>query len=296
MKNISTQSALLGVLVLTSSIVGGCSPTMEKEVQKNWRTLMTPLLSVNFSSSDHISTQADLFAAYGLIPSDDAINYYGLEATMDVYGFNLEHGQQTGGFIWIYNTDEASVVNKVIAGWNVEPESYNDSQTHFSTWFIEGSNVCPDMRCPGFESVSSSEIVPGMVISPVSTTSGEKQYITIRVSKDQHSGDWQIYYGFNGDAKLTGYYPRSLFTSLSNKPVTIMFGGYALRKEHKPSPPMGSGNAPFKNAASLSSIKFFDASGNAHPIDSRLGFISNCYSISVIENDGFFYGGPGNIC
>uniref|UniRef100_A0A0E0HXD4 Neprosin PEP catalytic domain-containing protein n=1 Tax=Oryza nivara TaxID=4536 RepID=A0A0E0HXD4_ORYNI len=272
---------------------------MEEEVQKNWRTLMAPLLHVNFSSSDHISTQADpvyYFAAYGSIPSDDAIKYYGLEATMDIYGFNLEHGQQTGGFIWIYNTDEASAVNKVIAGWNVEPESYNDSQTHFSTWFIEGSNVCPDMRCPGFESVFSSEIIPGMVISPVSTTSGKKQYITVRVSKDQNSGDWQIYYGFNGDAKLTGHYPRSLFTSLSDKPVTILFGGYALRKDQKPSPPMGSGNAPFKNAASFSSIKFFDAGGNAHPIDFRLGFISNCYTISVIENDGFFYGGPGNIC
>lgn len=58
-------------------------------------------------------------AVYGWGPSDNAITYYGVEATMDVYGFNLEHGQQTGGFISIYNKDEASAINNVIAGWNV---------------------------------------------------------------------------------------------------------------------------------------------------------------------------------
>uniref|UniRef100_A0A0E0BT35 Neprosin PEP catalytic domain-containing protein n=1 Tax=Oryza glumipatula TaxID=40148 RepID=A0A0E0BT35_9ORYZ len=258
MEKFFTQSALLCVLFLASSTVGGCFPLMEEEVQKNWQTLMAPILDVNLSSSGHESNQAGTLylAVYGSGPSDNAITYYGVEATMDVYGFNLEHGQQTGGFISIYNKDEASAINNVIAGWNIEPESYNDSQTHFSTWFTQGSNACPDMRCPGFESVFSSEIVPGMVINPVSTTSSDKQYITVRVSKDPNSGDWQVYYGFNGEARLTGYYPRSLFTSLSYKPVTIMFGGYAFKKEHKlPSPPMGSGNAPIKNAASFSSVK-----------------------------------------
>uniref|UniRef100_A0A0E0LHI9 Neprosin PEP catalytic domain-containing protein n=1 Tax=Oryza punctata TaxID=4537 RepID=A0A0E0LHI9_ORYPU len=223
---------------------------------------MAPILHVNLSSSNYESTQAGTkyFSAHGWRHSDDAIEYYGLEATMDVYGFNLKHGQQTGGFIWIYSTDEESATNEVIAGWNVEPESYNDTQTHFSTWFIEGpvSNACPDMRCPGFESMYSSEIVPGMVVNSVSSTSSGKQYITVRVSKDQNTGDWQIYYGFNEDAKLIGYYPISLFTSLSYKPVTIMFGGFAFKNEHEPSPPMSSGNAPLKNAASFSSLKFFE--------------------------------------
>lgn len=76
-----------------------------------------------------------------------------------------------------------------------------------------------------------------------------------------------------------------------------MFGGYAFKKEHKlPSPPMGSGNAPIKNAASFSSVKFFDAGGNSHQINSALGYISNCYRVSDFEHDGFFYGGPGNFC
>ncbi|KAF0918268.1 hypothetical protein E2562_023350 [Oryza meyeriana var. granulata] len=34
---------------------------------------------------------------HGWDPTDDANEYYGLEATMDVYGFNLEDGQQTDG-------------------------------------------------------------------------------------------------------------------------------------------------------------------------------------------------------
>lgn len=59
-------------------------------------------------------------AVHGWIPPDDgSTEYYGLEATMDVYGFNLEHGQQTGGFIWIYNSDETPAANVIHAGWNV---------------------------------------------------------------------------------------------------------------------------------------------------------------------------------
>ncbi|KAF2910134.1 hypothetical protein DAI22_11g078300 [Oryza sativa Japonica Group] len=259
MEKVFSGYALFFVLFLTGSTIGGCFPTVEE------------------------------LAVHGWIPPDDgATEYYVLEATMDVYGFNLEHGQQTGAA-------------------NVDPESYNDSQTHFTTsWFVsffinntveESKKGCLDMRCPGFQRTGGSHpFVPGQVINPVSSTSRRKQYITVRVSKDQNSGDWEIYFGFDGKAKIIGYYPRSLFTSLSNKPVNIVFGGFAFWKEHKPSPPMGSGIAPPKNAASFSNLKFFDAAGNAHPIDHDLAHVSDCYPVTDVRDGVFSYGGPGNVC
>lgn len=116
---------------------------------------MAPILHANLSKSSHesnqssakyVSAQPNVFfflssnsercicrhdydfhdqirwqlAVHGWIPPDDgSTEYYGLEATMDVYGFNLEHGQQTGGFIWIYNSDETPAANVIHAGWNV---------------------------------------------------------------------------------------------------------------------------------------------------------------------------------
>ncbi|BAT13262.1 Os11g0222680 [Oryza sativa Japonica Group] len=155
MEKVFSGYALFFVLFLTGSTIGGCFPTVEE------------------------------LAVHGWIPPDDgATEYYGLEATMDVYGFNLEHGQQTGGFIWIYNSDETPAANVIHAGWNVDPESYNDSQTHFTTsWFVEESKKgCLDMRCPGFQRTGGSHpFVPG---------------------QDQNSGDWEIYFGFDGKAKL----------------------------------------------------------------------------------------------
>uniref|UniRef100_A0A0E0MDZ3 Neprosin PEP catalytic domain-containing protein n=1 Tax=Oryza punctata TaxID=4537 RepID=A0A0E0MDZ3_ORYPU len=51
------------------------------------------------------------------------------------------------------NSDETPAANVILAGWNVYPESYNDSQTHFTTsWFVEESSKgCLDMHCPGFQ-------------------------------------------------------------------------------------------------------------------------------------------------
>uniref|UniRef100_A0A0D9UW23 Neprosin PEP catalytic domain-containing protein n=1 Tax=Leersia perrieri TaxID=77586 RepID=A0A0D9UW23_9ORYZ len=296
----SLRNVLFLVLFLTSSTAGGCFPTVEKELRKNWGKLMAPTLHVNLSSLNYESTQSarTYNAVYGWSPENGATEFYGLEATMDVYGFNLEHGQETGGFIWIRNKDETQGSNYIGAGWNVYPEGYNDSHTHFTTfWFVDPSKGCLDMNCPGFQSTGGSHpVVPGQMINPVSSPSHNKQYITIRISKDQNTGDWKIYYGFNGEAKIIGFYPRHLFTSLSYKPVSIIFGGVASHKEHQPSPPMGSGIAPPKDAASFSNLKFFDADGHAYPIDRELPDISWCYPITDIASYKFFYGGPGNVC
>lgn len=59
---------------------------------------------------------------------------------------------------------------------------------------------------------------------------------------------------------------------------------------------MGSGIARPKNAASFSNLKFFDAAGNAHPIDHDLAHVSDCYPVTDVRDGMFSYGGPGNVC
>nr|XP_020177504.1 uncharacterized protein LOC109763019 [Aegilops tauschii subsp. strangulata] len=72
---------------------------------------------------------------------------------MDVYGFNLNHGQMTGGAIWIQNLKKDS---------------------HRSTG-------CVNLDCPGFQLVKGSPISPGDIITLVSGINGKRHSITIKV-------------------------------------------------------------------------------------------------------------------
>ncbi|KAM0875631.1 hypothetical protein ACQ4PT_036675 [Festuca glaucescens] len=241
------------------------------------------------------------FAIHSWNPSLDGKHYCGLEATVDVYGYNLEPQQQSLAAIWIYIIGERgkSSITGFSVGWHVYPELYNDSETHFvTTWAGNGSppNGCYNMQCPGYIRTNSS-IAPGDVIKPVSSFKGEKQYITIRALKDKTSGDWQVHYGFNGPAQLIGYFPSSLFRDMEKKQLIISFGGFASHTTKQASPVMGSGFFPVRNAASFNGLKFFDAEGYARGIDKDIPIYQSsarCYRVTNIVSDVFFYGGPGH--
>ncbi|XP_071674339.1 protein neprosin-like [Lolium perenne] len=185
-----------------------------------------------------------------------------------------------------------------VPGGVVHPALYKDSDTHFVTWWPgNGSHPggCYNSQCPGFVRTGSS-IAPGDVINPVSEVMGKKQYITIRASKHKSSGDWQIYYGFNGPAQLVGYFPKSLFPKLEKNQFNIVFGGYTSHLHTEESPPMGSGFFPGRSGASLYDIKFVDAQGSTHPVNGVLqphATSPACYRVSDVVSGGFSYGGPG---
>ncbi|XP_047083958.1 uncharacterized protein LOC124695113 [Lolium rigidum] len=152
-------------------------------------------------------------------------SYYGVEVTMDVYDFYLQPEQHSSASIWIYDMGDGrqTSITGFVLGWHVHPALYKDSDTHFVTWWPgNGSHPggCYNSQCPGFVRTGSS-IAPGDVINPVSEVMGKKQYITIRASKHKSSGDWQIYYGFNGPAQLVGYFPKSLFPKLEKNQFNI---------------------------------------------------------------------------
>jgi hypothetical protein len=105
-----------------------------------------------------------------------------------------------------------------------------------------------------------------------------------------------LYCGINDDTPTAvGYYAANLFTTLATKANSIAFGGESIAKGNLPTPPMGSGSLPSKDAASFSNIHFVDQDGQANLIQSDLPVIAKtpkCYYVSPIIGAKFFYGGP----
>uniref|UniRef100_A0A8I7B7I5 Neprosin PEP catalytic domain-containing protein n=1 Tax=Hordeum vulgare subsp. vulgare TaxID=112509 RepID=A0A8I7B7I5_HORVV len=157
---------------------------------------------------------------------------------------------------------------------------------------------CVNLDCPGFQLVKGSPISPGDIISPVSGINTKRQTITIRVSKETSSGDWWLYCGINKAPTRVGYFPASLFNSLSSKATQISIGGHARSTTNTTAPPMGSGafaSIPSK-AASIHDIWLIHNDGRSTPIDNdgpTKVTDGKLYSASPIERAQFFYGGPG---
>ncbi|CAM0870560.1 unnamed protein product [Alopecurus aequalis] len=232
-------------------------------------------------------------------------NYYGLHATMDVYGHELKPGQLSSTTIWIFHAGDGSTssLNAIQVGWHIYPDHYGDSHTHFYTsWTRDGDETtgCYNMGCPGFIPADGAVIAPGDVIHPVSKVpDGPVQNITLRVNKDKSTGDWWVYYGFNNIPTGIGYFPKSLFSYLAQKATKIGFGAFVASKKALPTAPMGSGALPnggMVRAASFTDLRLIDQEGNSIPILTNLTKTvtdEKCHSITPIDHDRCLYGGPG---
>uniref|UniRef100_A0A453A2Z6 Neprosin PEP catalytic domain-containing protein n=1 Tax=Aegilops tauschii subsp. strangulata TaxID=200361 RepID=A0A453A2Z6_AEGTS len=103
----------------------------------------------------------------------NAGSYFGLVVTMDVYGYNLIHGQVSTTTITVGNLegDFKSNEDAIWVGWQVYPNHYGDSRTRFFTlWTRDAYRTtgCFDMECPGFEQTRGAGLKPAAVIDPLS--------------------------------------------------------------------------------------------------------------------------------
>ncbi|KAJ1276809.1 hypothetical protein BS78_05G243800 [Paspalum vaginatum] len=219
-------------------------------------------------------------------------SYFGMVATMDVYAHSFSDGQATATAIWIAS-DHNSDVESIAVGWEVSPSlsSFPSRDSYRRTW-------CHNMKCPGFQPVSGSQITPGAAIKPVSDVNGSRQKITVKILKDPSTGDWWIHYGFNSPPKPVGFYPAKLFESLNKNAARIAIGGGVdvLTSHTRTLPPMGSGYFPSDKAATLSDISLIEKDGRTTPINvgtTRIETKSSCYSATPIQGAMFSYGGPG---
>jgi hypothetical protein len=66
------------------------------------------------------------FAAHASLPGKPSDEYYGVVATIDVYGYNISRGQQSASTVWVYNVGNWSKenYNSIRIGWMVNHALY----------------------------------------------------------------------------------------------------------------------------------------------------------------------------
>ncbi|RZC63105.1 hypothetical protein C5167_024851 [Papaver somniferum] len=109
---------------------------------------------------------------------------------------------------------------------------------------------CYNLMCDGFVQ-TTSDICLG-TFHEVSTLNGDQKDASFSIHKDQSSGHWWVQL----QGISVGYYPSSLFTTLSKKATTITWGGeiYNGRSKGRHTlTQMGSGHFPSEGVMKTSS-------------------------------------------
>ncbi|OAY62863.1 hypothetical protein ACMD2_14492 [Ananas comosus] len=103
------------------------------------------------------------------------------------------------------------------------------------------STGCYDLLCKGFVIDNSAKLKPSYLITPVSEYNGAQYYFTLRIQKNLQTGDWWLYRDDGDDAGPLGYWPKSLFTTLTDNASTAVWGRFvdsSLKNDNRP--PMDS--------------------------------------------------------
>ena len=117
--------------------------------------------------------------------------------------------------------------------------------------------------------------------------------------QNKDDGDWWLHFGYNNDnLRPVGFWPKSLFSGLSDHANLIVWGGYT-QSHTGSSPPMGNGQWPGKSSSSVRDVKYVDPSGEGYKpapwpagLNSRVSH-KQCYQVSPFVDSMFYYGGPG---
>ncbi|KAG2564072.1 hypothetical protein PVAP13_8KG382300 [Panicum virgatum] len=104
------------------------------------------MLSISKSSlnqmwkGQHLPSEAGKDKSYFAVHKTNTGSYFGMVATMDVYGYSPSDGQASVAAIWIGNDDgDNSDLDSIAVGWEVFPGQYGDSLTHFYTEWTDPS-------------------------------------------------------------------------------------------------------------------------------------------------------------
>ncbi|KAG6636769.1 hypothetical protein CIPAW_11G133800 [Carya illinoinensis] len=111
-----------------------------------------------------------------------------------------------------------------------------------------GENGCFSMLCLGFVQVYSKYPL-AYVLDKVSRCEGVQHYVKFHIIKDTRSGNWGLVHGQYG--RPVGYWPNSLFESLSISATEIRWGGGVYTDNNATSPPMGSGHFAYEGYSRL---------------------------------------------
>ncbi|KAK2377987.1 hypothetical protein QL285_078600 [Trifolium repens] len=243
-------------------------------------------------------------SAYVYLKNEDG-PYYGVNGIGSVYNPKVVNGQSSAGHVFVSNGN-GDGMNKIIAGWHVSPQIYNDSATHFYlVWTPDNfKSGCYNLLCSGFVQTDESYHI-GASITKTSTYGGEIVEMPISIRQDEY-GNWVL--GL-GDRDI-GHFPKAIFSNF-NKGDEVGWGGSTSTPAGVASPPMGSGQFPnddFIYGAYFREVGFRDnpTNGINHGPDGDFTDTYNdgvgCYGVAFYGDQGgkvgysLMFGGTGGNC
>ncbi|XP_045792037.1 uncharacterized protein LOC123886797 [Trifolium pratense] len=262
---------------------------------------------------DDLRHYANRFGEVHTVTLDTTQNqiFYGGSALISGYNLSLNLNQYSTSSV-IVESGPPAELNSIHAGLGVRPDIYHDSQLRLTThWTAFGSahSGCSDTQCPGFVQVDKRYFV-GSVVSPATPIGASyKKCMATKIQRDRSTGNWWLIVDVDDQAHV-GYWPKEIFTHLSNGASKVRFGGETFAASNTVSPPMGSGRLPqdgYQYSALMGLLQHIDT--NYNQIDLYPAFLKvyndakkDCYDLTFKENltyvfrRAILYGGPGGNC
>uniref|UniRef100_A0ACD5ZCJ4 Uncharacterized protein n=1 Tax=Avena sativa TaxID=4498 RepID=A0ACD5ZCJ4_AVESA len=290
-------SFVSGRLTLVESI--GVNNTIQTEEHTtSWR-----LNTFQFSGRDQIRNGNVNHVSHYAMWHTDFGEFYGIRADLSIWGSpNQGPSQQSGAALQI-NCLEEGRYKTFVAGFQVAPALYNNSDVRFFTFWTmtDGatSTGCYDLRCPGYVPASGASLSPGQAVAPPSTYGEEGCEVTLSVNKDPSYGDWVLYRHYQSHTpSFLGHFPGDL---CSSTPRTLAWLGFVSYPVNTQGPPMGSSHFPKDDKTKsgfFTNINLHDSQGHfVEPVWIPLVDRPDCYNETDVfnrEGEGFmfYYGGP----
>ncbi|CAL4934673.1 unnamed protein product [Urochloa decumbens] len=239
---------------------------------------------------------------------------FGIYARISAWGHEHTKSDAYSAAVIQVSNDQGGEYNAIRAGLHTHPSLYEDNKLHmFAQWTKDRdwNTGCYNADCPGFVPFNDSFTgiaKPGMVIEELSSYGQTDSSVILQIVKDERpgiGGDWWLY-RVSGPVRFPlGYWPASLFTSMSRHATEAAWygaAGFARRDDDRPA--MGSGHGPGEGptrSAYFADISLMD--NMAYPVDPSLAGVlpvvdDGCYQLAMDPAGGnTFYGGPvGRSC
>uniref|UniRef100_A0A7N2LCY6 Neprosin PEP catalytic domain-containing protein n=1 Tax=Quercus lobata TaxID=97700 RepID=A0A7N2LCY6_QUELO len=208
--------------------------------------------------------------------------YYGMTADINLWNpHTQEENDISVSQFWLVNGEYGQDFDSIEAG--AVDDAYQ-------------STGCFNLLCPGFVQVEN-QIALGATVTPYSKYDGNQYALKFYVSKDVNGkGDWWM----NINNRVFGYWPKSIFSILSNSASRVRWGGEVTNQNsggQHTTTQMGSGHFAEEGPGKASFFKNLNVIDGLQieraPRDPTIFMKKpNCYNIK--DYGGFFYfGGPG---
>ncbi|XP_004488864.3 protein neprosin-like [Cicer arietinum] len=277
-----------------------------KETVPIRRITKDDLISGKSLFNDHVLTQTNsLSHSTHLFLIRVAGPYYGVSGTTSVYNPNISPGQTSASYLYVEN-GVAGDTNKIVVGWHVSPQLYNNTATHIYSYWMSNNfkSGCYNILCSGFVQLSRKYYLGARII-PISIYGGTMTEMPITLIQEKTTKHWWLTVA----DELVGYFPQQLFSNLASA-EQVGWGGLTVTSPGSSSPPMGSGHFPdrdFVHACYFRNISFRNESRQDYGPEVKFtrpynDASSKCYDIDYYGNlRGEFgyalqFGGPGGYC